>query len=64
MKGKLFVNTAQSGDEVIFERADGTFGSVATVKARRYELIIDFLFLEERLECCRAFVVEAMQLWT
>jgi hypothetical protein len=35
MEGKVFVTTAKASDKMIFERADCTFSSIATVDARR-----------------------------
>lgn len=38
----LVVTAAQTCDEMVFECADGTFGGVALVDARRSEFKIDF----------------------
>jgi hypothetical protein len=43
MEGKVFVNTAQTSNEVIFEGADGAFRGVASVCAGGNQLIVDIL---------------------
>jgi len=36
VNGKVFVSTAETGNEVIFEGANGTFSSIASVDMGRY----------------------------
>jgi hypothetical protein len=50
MEGKVFVNAAKSSDEVIFERADCTFGGVSSMEAWRHELIVDICLVQEFFE--------------
>jgi hypothetical protein len=57
---KIFVNATQAGDEVIFERSNGTFGSVATMNARWGKLEVNFFLAHELFEWFSAFVVEAL----
>jgi hypothetical protein len=63
VEGKVFVNAAQAGDEVILERPYSTLSGIAAMCAGRYELVVDVFFLEERLECGRAFVVKSREFW-
>ena len=62
MQGEVFVDAAQAGNEVIFERADGTFGSVASMHAGGYQLEVDTFVDEKGFEGSRAFVVQSMKL--
>ena len=62
MKGEFFVDTAQAGDEMVFEGSDGAFGSIAAMDARWGELEVDRLVPQELLEGDGAFVVEALEL--
>jgi hypothetical protein len=61
MKREVFVDTAEAGDEVVLEGADGTLGGVAAVDARRGKLEVDVLGTEELLEGLGAFVVKALE---
>jgi hypothetical protein len=63
VEGKVFVNTAQASDEVVFEHPYSAFGGVAAMGAGRDQLEIDLLVDEERLECGGAFVVKAGKFW-
>ena len=60
----MFVDAAQAGNEVIFERADGTFGSIAPMDAGRYQLEVYTFLDEESFECSGALVVQSMKLGT
>jgi hypothetical protein len=60
---KVFVGAAQAGDEVIFERANGAFGSVSAVDVRWSELVVDVDAGHELLESGGCFVVELLELW-
>ena len=60
MEGKVWVGAAESGNEVVFEYADGAFGGIASVDLRWCELVIDVFCGEELLEGNRGFVVESM----
>lgn len=62
MEGEVLINAAQAGDEVIFERPDGAFSSIASVHARRGELEVDLFVAKELLEGGGTFVVEALEL--
>ncbi len=59
---KVLVDAAQAGDEMIFERADGTFRSVASMKAGRDKLEINVGCAEKAFQSSGAFVVQAMEL--
>jgi hypothetical protein len=62
MEGEVLINAAQAGDEVIFERTDGAFSSIASVHARRGELEVDLFVTQELFEGGGTFVVEALEL--
>ena len=47
MKGKIGVGAAKSGNEVIFEYADGAFGTVASVGVRGDELKVNVVVSEK-----------------
>ena len=49
---------------MIFKRSNGPFGCVASMDARRNKLIVHLLLLHEFLQGGRAFIVEALKLWT
>ena len=57
----MFVDAAQTRNEVFFKRADSAFGSVAAVHVGRHELVIDGLHGKELFGGYQALVVEAMQ---
>ena len=62
MQRKIFVNAAQPGNEVVFERANSTFGGVAPMKSRGDQLKVDVFVAKEFLEGGGAFVIESMEL--
>ena len=62
MHGKILVETAEAGNEVIFERPNGPFGGVASMDTRRNKLKIHLLLRHEFFQGGRAFIVEALQL--
>jgi hypothetical protein len=47
VEGKVFVDAAKDGDEVVLESADGVFGSIAVVHARRGELEVNVFIAKE-----------------
>ena len=47
VKREVFVGTHKDGDEVILEGANGTFGSVASMRVGRSKLEIDAFLREE-----------------
>jgi hypothetical protein len=47
MDGKLFVDTAQTGNGMVFERTNPTFSRIASMDARRDQLKIDVLLVHE-----------------
>ncbi len=53
--------TAEAGDEVVFEGADGPFGGVTAIDARRGELEINVLGAHELLEGEGGFVVQSLE---
>jgi len=63
VEGKMFVDTAKAGDEMVFERPDGAFGGIATMDARRGKLKVDVLVAEELFERLGALVVQALEAW-
>jgi len=62
MKREVFVCAAEAGNEVVFERANGTFGGIASVYMRRDQLIINLFGSEVVLESSRSFIVETLEL--
>ena len=61
MQGKVFINAAKARNEVILERANGSFGSVAAMNARRDELVVNFLVDDELFKDGRTFVVQSLE---
>ena len=57
MKRKITIGAAETGDEVIFECADGTFSSIGTMDARGHELKIDVFIAKKLFQGSRALVV-------
>jgi hypothetical protein len=57
----VFVNAGETSDEVVLERANGTFSSVASMAAGRDKLEINSLLHHEILKDRRGFVVEALE---
>jgi hypothetical protein len=55
------VSGAQACNEVIFERADGSFGCVALMNMRGCQLKIDVRGNEKILECASCFIVETLE---
>jgi hypothetical protein len=62
MEREVLVDAAKAGNEMIFERTDGAFGSIAAVNTRGGKLEIDGLVTKKLLEGGRAFVVKALEL--
>jgi hypothetical protein len=62
VEGEILINAAKAGDEVIFERTDGSCGGIVVMHARRDELEVDIFGVHEILEWLGAFVVEALRL--
>jgi len=62
MKREVFVHAAEAGDEVVFERANGAFGSIALVYMGRDQLIINLFSSEVVLEGRRSFIVKTLEL--
>ena len=54
---EVFVDAAEARDEVVFERANGAFGGVASVDAGRDKLVVNVLCDHELFERVGAFVV-------
>jgi len=61
MKWEILVNTAQARNEMIFERANGSFGGVATMDARRDQLVIDGFAGHEGFKSFGAFIIETLE---
>jgi hypothetical protein len=64
MQWKIGVSSAEACDEMVFERADCTFGCVAAVDLRGYKLVVDCFLGEVIFEELRAFIVKALELWS
>jgi hypothetical protein len=62
MEREVFIDAAQSCNEVIFERADSTFSCIAPMHAWGHKLIVNFIVNEELFESNGAFVVESLEL--
>lgn len=60
VEGERGVGAAESGDEMVFERADGTFGSVGSMEAGWHDLEVDCFLVHELLECIGALIVQAL----
>ena len=61
MQRKAFVNAAESSNEMIFERSNGLFSSIATMCARWNKLKVHVFFVHECFEHGRAFIIEALK---
>lgn len=60
MKGKIGVGAAETGNEMVFEDADGAFGTVASVGVRWDELKVNVVVGEKLFEDGGCFVVESL----
>ena len=58
---EVFVDAAETSNEVIFERADGAFGGIAAVDSWWGKLKVNFFFAEELFQSFGAFIVEALE---
>jgi hypothetical protein len=59
----VLVNAAETGDEVVFERSDGTFGGIASVDAGGRKLKIDVFLEEELFSGDGTLVVKVLEAW-
>jgi hypothetical protein len=57
------VNCGEPGHKVFLESSNGAFGGVASMTARRHQLIGDIIDDEEVLQSGRCLVVESLELW-
>jgi hypothetical protein len=55
------IGQAESGDEVIFEGANRSFGGIAAMDAGWSKLKINFRVVEEGLECRGRFIVKTLE---
>ena len=62
MEGKVWVGATEASNQVVLERANGPFSSVAAVDSRRCELEIDCFVGHEFFKDGGAFIVEAVEL--
>ena len=62
VEGKVFVDAAESSNEVIFECTDGPLGGVPAMYTGRDELVVDVFSGEKLLEDTGAFVIETLEL--
>ena len=58
---EVFVDAAETGNEVILEGAGGVFGSIAAVDSWWGELKVNFFFAEELFQSFGAFIVETLE---
>jgi ABC-type methionine transport system permease subunit len=63
VEGKVFVNAAKASNEVVLECPNNVLGGIAAMGAGRYQLVVDVLFIEECLECGRAFIDKSRKFW-
>ena len=63
MQGKVFVDAAEAGNEVVLKGANGTFGSIAVMNAGWCKLEVNVLITKVLFEGLGAFVVQALQAW-
>jgi hypothetical protein len=61
MERKVGVCGAKSCNEMVFERADGTLSSIATVNSRGGKLKVDVLGVKELFEGRGSFIVEPLE---
>ena len=57
MHWKVWVNAAETGQKVIFERPNGLFGSIHAMDVRRDELKRNVVVAQVFFDCIRAFIV-------
>jgi len=57
VQGEILVSAAKASNEVVFECADGSFGSIAMVDMGRNQLVINIFSCKEVLEGLGCFVV-------
>lgn len=62
VEGKIWIGTAETGDEVFFPCADGFFRWIITVVVRRDELEVYFFKAHVSLQAFRALVVHSLEL--
>jgi hypothetical protein len=58
VEGKVFVNAAKASDEVVLESPNSALSCIAAMGAGWYQLVVNVLVVEGRLECGRAFIVK------
>ena len=62
LSGKVGIGGCQGCNKMVFERSDGTFGSIATVDAWGCKLEVNIVLLQELLEGVGTFIVESLEL--
>jgi hypothetical protein len=62
MQGKVFVDAAQTSDEMVFEGADGAFSSIAAMHAGGDKLVVNGFRREKLFEGGGTFVVQTVKL--
>jgi hypothetical protein len=60
MEGESLVDTAEASNEMIFEGADGAFGSIATMNIWWGKLEVNVLGGEEIFQCLGSLVVKSL----
>ena len=58
---EIFVHTADSSDETIFECAGSTFSCVLAVKVGGNQLVVDVFVDHKLFQCTGTFIVQALQ---
>ena len=58
VQGKVRVGAAQTGDEVVFEHADGVLGSIVLMNVGWGELKVNVAGVHELLQGDRSFIVQ------
>jgi hypothetical protein len=61
VEGEVLVNAAEASNEVVFECADGAFGSVSAMYAGWGELKVNVFFLSELFQGLSTFIVKALE---
>jgi hypothetical protein len=62
MEGEVFIHTTETGDKMIFEGTNSTFGSITAVDTRGCKLEVDALGPQELFEGNRAFIIKTLEL--
>ncbi len=61
MDRKIRIQAAKACNKMIFESADGSFSSIASMNPRWYKLEVDVISMHELFELGRAFVIKLLE---